>query len=89
MEAARRASCAEVQASAILSKQVNRISVEIVRKSADIPKEDEQKSENLDFKPSHGLTTEEANELLKKWGRNELVEKITPTWLIIFRLVSV
>jgi H+-transporting ATPase len=34
------------------------------------------------FPISKGLTTKEANELLKEFGRNELPEKITPKWLI-------
>jgi hypothetical protein len=39
------------------------------------------------FVMSHGLTTPEADELLRKWGRNELVGKTTPMWWIIFRQV--
>ncbi|CAJ1007459.1 putative Cation transporter/ATPase, N-terminus, partial [Leishmania naiffi] len=35
--------------------------------------------------PSKGLTTEEAEELLAKYGRNELPEKRTPSWLIYLR----
>ncbi|KAG5508107.1 hypothetical protein GH5_07166 [Leishmania sp. Ghana 2012 LV757] len=35
--------------------------------------------------PSKGLTTEEAEELLNKYGRNELPEKKTPSWLIYLR----
>jgi len=42
----------------------------------------------LNFQVSHGLTTSEAETLLKQWGRNELVEKSTPVWLIIFRLLT-
>ena len=42
----------------------------------------------VQFNESHGLTTPEADVLLQQWGRNELVEKITPTWLVILRLVS-
>lgn len=34
------------------------------------------------FEPSTGLTEAEACELLTKWGRNELEEKVTPKWLI-------
>jgi hypothetical protein len=40
------------------------------------------------FVPSHGITSAAAEELLKQWGRNELVEKTKPTWKIIFELVS-
>ncbi len=80
----RRTSQAEVQAAIIINKQINRISTEIIRKSEDIKEPPSTK----DFIPSHGLTTGEANDLLKKWGRNELLEKSTPTWLVIFRLVQ-
>lgn len=38
-----------------------------------------------DFVPSHGITTEEADELMKQWGRNELEEKSTPSWLIFLQ----
>ena len=31
---------------------------------------------------SKGLTTAEADTLLKMWGRNELEEKKTPKWVI-------
>ncbi len=58
----------------------------MVRKSVDMG-EDREPPSNKDFKPSIGLTTNEANDLLRKWGRNELIEKSTPTWLVIFRLV--
>jgi hypothetical protein len=39
------------------------------------------------FVISHGLSSAEAEELLRMWGRNELVKKATPTWWIIFRQV--
>eukprot|EP00292_Cryptomonas_paramecium_P001673 CAMPEP_0113686260 /NCGR_PEP_ID=MMETSP0038_2-20120614/15178_1 /TAXON_ID=2898 /ORGANISM="Cryptomonas paramecium" /LENGTH=1123 /DNA_ID=CAMNT_0000606537 /DNA_START=21 /DNA_END=3392 /DNA_ORIENTATION=- /assembly_acc=CAM_ASM_000170 len=68
-----------------LSEQIRRISVEVQRQAG----EDSPRGEgNSDFKPSHGLTTAEADVLMKQWGRNELVEKVTPTWLIIFRLLT-
>ncbi|RNF05327.1 P-type H+-ATPase, partial [Trypanosoma rangeli] len=35
--------------------------------------------------PSNGLTSAEAEELLAKFGRNELPEKTTPGWLIFVR----
>jgi H+-transporting ATPase len=35
--------------------------------------------------PSHGLTTQEAEELLAIHGRNELPEKTTPGWVIFVR----
>ena len=37
--------------------------------------------------PRDGLTSAQAAKLLKKWGKNELVEKVTPKWLIFFRLL--
>eukprot|EP00796_Vickermania_ingenoplastis_P010435 gene10435-biopygen7419 len=37
--------------------------------------------------PSSGLTSEEAAELLEKYGRNELPSKKTPKWLIFIRLL--
>ena len=40
-----------------------------------------------DFPISKGLSTQEAEELLSKYGRNELPEKITPKWLIFCRLL--
>jgi len=33
--------------------------------------------------PSHGLTSEGARKLLQQYGPNELVEKETPSWLIL------
>ncbi|GBG70142.1 hypothetical protein CBR_g6273 [Chara braunii] len=38
-----------------------------------------------DFVPSKGLTSEEASNLLAIHGRNELEEKVTPSWLIFLR----
>ena len=68
-----------------LNEQVKRVSMDNARKSRD---NEEHGGENGNaFVMSHGLSTAEAQDLLKKWGRNELVEKTTPTWLIIFRLV--
>ncbi|CAG9466903.1 unnamed protein product [Pedinophyceae sp. YPF-701] len=37
---------------------------------------------NVEFKPSEGLTSGEAAELLSQYGRNELSEKAKPKWLI-------
>ncbi|EKX41028.1 hypothetical protein GUITHDRAFT_75022 [Guillardia theta CCMP2712] len=53
-------------------------------------KEEEEEGEKVDFTPApkDGLTTHEAEELLKKWGKNELTEKTTPKWLILLRLLS-
>jgi H+-transporting ATPase len=45
-----------------------------------------QKPENEDdFPLSHGITNAEAAELLKQWGRNELPEKVTPSWLVFLQ----
>ena len=38
--------------------------------------------------PIDGLTETQARELLKKWGKNELVEKVVPKWLVFLRLLS-
>jgi H+-transporting ATPase len=76
----------EVQASIVINRQINRMSTEIIRKSTEVG-QDRSHIPSQDFTPSRGLTSDEANDLLKKWGRNELVEKSTPTWLVIFRLV--
>ena len=83
----RQASKAEIHASFVINRQVNRISTEIIRKSMDNSAEDNQSRAKVDFTPSHGLTTSEAEISLQKWGRNELVEKVTPTWLVILGLV--
>jgi magnesium-transporting ATPase (P-type) len=40
-----------------------------------------------DFPISQGLTTAEGNQLLEKYGKNELPEKVTPKWLIFVRLL--
>jgi hypothetical protein len=40
------------------------------------------------FVISHGLSSAKAEELLRMWGRNELVKKASPTWWIIFRQVT-
>ncbi|KAF5219432.1 P-type H+-ATPase [Trypanosoma cruzi] len=49
----------------------------------------EHKEDDVDevpmLPPSKGLTTAEAEELLAKYGRNELPEKKTPSWLIFVR----
>jgi H+-transporting ATPase len=36
---------------------------------------------------SHGLTSKEAEERLKKYGRNELPEKVVPLWYIFVSLL--
>ena len=42
----------------------------------------QSKSKDLSFIPSHGLTTQQAETLLAKFGRNELEDKQKPKWLI-------
>lgn len=42
-------------------------------------------SEDQEFIPSHGLTTEEAEDALAKWGRNELEEKSIPSWRVFLQ----
>ncbi|KAH9589164.1 hypothetical protein LSM04_003371 [Trypanosoma melophagium] len=48
------------------------------------PQDAEEETAEL-LPPSKGLTTAEAEELLAKYGRNELPEKKTPSWLIFVR----
>eukprot|EP01040_Poterioochromonas_malhamensis_P007402 gene7402-7984_t len=43
---------------------------------------DEEGEKPKEFTPSKGLTSEEAKVLLEKWGRNELMDKKKPKWLI-------
>ena len=59
-----------------------------------VPEDQEDKSDDepkgaADFveAPHDGLTTAKAEELLKKWGKNELTEKVTPAWLVFIRLL--
>ncbi|KAG2442954.1 hypothetical protein HXX76_003029 [Chlamydomonas incerta] len=53
---------------------------------AGLDEEDEEAAARArDFKPSAGLTEDEASALLRQWGRNELEEKTTPSWLIYLR----
>ena len=82
---AHNAHTSEIAGAAAINEQVKRVSMDTARKSRDDAEDAPDKK--VDFVISHGLSTAEANELLKKWGRNELVEKVTPTWLVIFRLV--
>ncbi|GLC35933.1 hypothetical protein PLESTB_000520800 [Pleodorina starrii] len=50
--------------------------------------EGEDSGKRKDFVPSEGLTSQEAHDLLHKWGRNELEEKVTPSWLIYLRQLT-
>ena len=68
-----------------LNNQVRRLSMDDARKSRDDDSADDDRFSW--FVKSHGLSTPEAEELLRKWGRNELVEKATSTWWIILRQV--
>jgi hypothetical protein len=72
-----------------LNKDVRRVSLEMTKRRSRDQEGPEAASGHLDLKfhVSHGLTTPEAEELMRQWGRNELVEKITPIWLIVLRLV--
>ena len=47
--------------------------------------DDHDEGVSVDFPHSRGLTTQEAEELLKQHGKNELMEKKTPSWLIYVR----
>ncbi|EKX32039.1 hypothetical protein GUITHDRAFT_82635 [Guillardia theta CCMP2712] len=60
------------------------------KKSQEVVDEDDEKENKVEFTPApkDGLTSHEAEELLKKWGKNELVEKVTPKWLIFLRLLT-
>eukprot|EP01040_Poterioochromonas_malhamensis_P007396 gene7396-7978_t len=50
--------------------------------SEGIPMTEEGVEKTKAFVPSKGLTTEEAQQLLLKWGRNELEDKKKAKWLI-------
>jgi H+-transporting ATPase len=55
---------------------------------AQIEKEGDGMVLSDDFEFNHvGLTTEEAEERIKKYGKNELPEKVDPKWLIFVRLL--
>eukprot|EP00201_Polytomella_parva_P007728 CAMPEP_0175064506 /NCGR_PEP_ID=MMETSP0052_2-20121109/15374_1 /TAXON_ID=51329 ORGANISM="Polytomella parva, Strain SAG 63-3" /NCGR_SAMPLE_ID=MMETSP0052_2 /ASSEMBLY_ACC=CAM_ASM_000194 /LENGTH=1224 /DNA_ID=CAMNT_0016330871 /DNA_START=383 /DNA_END=4057 /DNA_ORIENTATION=+ len=43
------------------------------------------KKEKKEFVPSAGLTSSEVLELRRQWGRNEVEEKKTPSWLLYAR----
>jgi H+-transporting ATPase len=49
--------------------------------------DDERHGEAVDFVKSKGLTSAEADELLRRFGRNELEEKKTPKWIIFAKLL--
>jgi len=58
------------------------------QEQAEPMKEGQKEEEMLKTYPiSHGLTTEQAEVLLAKYGKNELPEKITPKWLIFLELL--
>jgi H+-transporting ATPase len=56
------------------------------------PEEDEdhkgEKVVKFEQAPHDGLTASQAEALLLKWGKNELQEKITPWYVIVFRLLT-
>ena len=81
----RDAKAPELSAVGQINEQVRRISLDVEkRNSAD---HEEGRKASVQFNQSYGLTSPEADVLLQQWGKNELVEKIVPTWLVIFRLV--
>jgi len=53
----------------------------------DKKKDEEPSSVEFQEAPHDGLTTAQAEELLKQWGPNSLPEKHTPKWLIFLRLL--
>ena len=81
----RNASVPEGTAASQINEQVRRVSMEMTKRNSSDHAEAKQ---TVQFNQSHGLTSSEAEVLMQQWGRNELVEKSTPTWLIIFRLVN-
>lgn len=57
---------------------------------ADVQQEPEEKKEEDElppYFPSSGLTQAEAEELLKLHGRNEILDKVKPGWLIYLELL--
>jgi hypothetical protein len=83
--ASRNATQPEVSVVGQINEQVRRVSIEMAKR---ISSDKAGEGKAVKFTPSHGLTSAEADTLLQQWGKNELVEKVVPTWLIIFRLVS-
>jgi len=57
------------------------------RKSLEEDIADKEEKVFVDYPISSGLTSEEAAELLKVWGRNELPEKKKPAWLVFLELL--
>ncbi|ORC92747.1 proton motive P-type ATPase 2 [Trypanosoma theileri] len=66
-------------------KQMIRKRQSVLSKAISEHKEDAEEETISLLPPSKGLTTAEAEELLAKYGRNELPEKKTPGWLIFVR----
>eukprot|EP01134_Creolimax_fragrantissima_P003891 CFRG3891T1 len=55
----------------------------MAEKDSTVDLEDRTGADELpDFYPSHGITQQEADNLLAQWGRNELVEVTIPSWRI-------
>ena len=65
----------------MLNERIKQIS----QKVADCSDEEAYFGTVYKFHVSHGLMTPEAEMFLKKRGRNELLEYVTPTGRIIFR----
>mmetsp|Transcript_53306 Transcript_53306/g.141249 ORF Transcript_53306/g.141249 Transcript_53306/m.141249 type:complete len:625 (-) Transcript_53306:2102-3976(-) len=83
----RNATNTEVSAAGQINDQIRRVSLEMAKRLSE-DNEGGKAEEQPKFTVSHGLSTSEAQVLLEKWGRNELVEKITPLWLVILRLLT-
>lgn len=66
-----------------------RRSIDLSQKHSLEEEEDSTDETNIlkNFPISHGLTTAQANDLLAKYGRNELPEKVTPKWFIFLSLL--
>lgn len=61
---------------------------ELPRKSLEQALDEKDDDDVLkNFPLSEGLTTSQAEELLVKYGRNELPEKVTPKWLLFCSLL--
>jgi hypothetical protein len=81
----RDAKAPEMSAVGQINAQVRRISLDMAKRNSSDHAEEANSS--VQFNQSYGLTAAEADVLIQQWGKNELVEKIVPTWLVVFRLV--
>ncbi|KAH9589156.1 Cation-transporting P-type ATPase [Trypanosoma melophagium] len=69
----------------IYDRHIQRKRQSVLSKAISEHREDAEEETAELLPPSKGLTTAEAEELLAKYGRNELPEKKTPSWLIFVR----